>query len=64
MGGLAETRGGCQYRVLKTVLNPPVPLQTVIFVVVELLKRKTVNLTFIGPCIANIFSEYNQQDAM
>jgi len=21
------------------------------------------NLTFIGPCIANIFSEYNQQDA-
>jgi len=22
-----------------------------------------VNLTFLGPCIANIFSEYNQQDA-
>jgi hypothetical protein len=23
----------------------------------------TLNLTFIGPCIANIFSEYNQKDA-
>ena len=22
-----------------------------------------INLTFIGPCIANVFSEYNQQDA-
>jgi len=22
-----------------------------------------LNLTFIGPCIANIFAEYNQQDA-
>jgi len=21
------------------------------------------NLTFIGPCVANIFAEYNQQDA-
>jgi hypothetical protein len=47
---------------LKTVINPPVPLQTVIFVVVKRLKRKIVNLTFISPYIANIFSEYNQQD--
>jgi len=23
-----------------------------------------INLTFIGPCIANIFAEYNQHDAM
>ena len=26
-------------------------------------KYLELNLTFVGPCIANIFSEYNQQDA-
>ena len=26
-------------------------------------KYLEVNLTFIGPCIANVFSEFNQQDA-
>jgi len=26
-------------------------------------RNNTLNLTFIGPCIANIFAEYNQQDA-
>ena len=26
-------------------------------------KAKWMNLTFIGPCIANIFAEYNQQVA-
>ena len=25
-------------------------------------KNERLNLTFIGPCIANIFAEYNQQD--
>jgi len=25
--------------------------------------EQNINLTFIGPCIANIFAEYNQQDA-
>jgi len=27
----------------------------------ELLMKTKANLTFIGPCIANVFSEYNQQ---
>jgi len=26
-------------------------------------KMHKINLTFIGPCVANIFAEYNQQDA-
>jgi len=25
--------------------------------------KRVINLTFIGPCIANIFADYNQQDA-
>ena len=28
-----------------------------------LLSNYTICLTFIGPCIANIFAEYNQEDA-
>jgi len=38
-----------------------------LFVVLLISFRKytysVLNLTFIGPCIANIFAEYNQQDA-
>jgi len=26
-------------------------------------RHSNVNLTFVGPCISNIFAEYNQQDA-
>jgi len=26
-------------------------------------KTMRINVTFTGPCIANIFTEYNQQDA-
>ena len=63
MGRLGETRGGCQYSVFENSIEPSPPVTDSSFVVVERLKWKTVNLTFIGPCIANVFSEYNQQDA-
>ena len=32
-------------------------------VMVNKIMNLAFNLTFMGPCIANIFSEYNQQDA-